>query len=73
VYVLVGMPSARMVKAMAFLAKAMSDTLEAKRGRSWFSAKVPSTEVSVQPPLTSDIIFDSACISPAVKALMSGK
>lgn len=43
-----GMPSWRMPKAMAFLARDRSEVREAKRGWSWFSMKEPSCEVSEQ-------------------------
>lgn len=63
---LIGIPSARIVKAIAFLASEKSDVTDAKRATSWFSMNDPRRFVSAQVDFMVLIPLTSVLILPLV-------
>ena len=63
---LIGMPSASIVKAMAFFASDRSDVMEPNRATSWFSMKDPRSVVSAQVDFIELIPFTRLLILPLV-------
>lgn len=72
---MMGMLSARMTKAMAFLSRERSDVRDGKRGLSWFSKKVPRRVGSLQEELRAERVAVRAVMSPVEfwKALVRAK
>lgn len=60
------MPSARIVKAMAFLVREISDVRDGNRGLSWFSKNDPRRVVSEQSDFISLIPFTRLLMLPLV-------
>ena len=61
------MPSHNRVKASAFFARDLSWVWDAKRGRSWFSEKVPRVEMSLQSDFMVVRVFISGTVVPLVE------
>lgn len=63
---MMGTPSERMVKAIAFLARARSPVNDGKRGLSWFSRKVPRRVESLHCCFTELTSFARSLMLPDV-------
>lgn len=64
--ILIGIPSAKIVNAIAFFASARSVVTDAKRATSWFSMKEPRSVVSAQVDFMVLIPFTSVLMLPLV-------